>query len=233
MKPSLFYPIKPIHVNQGFGENQNAFYAQQGLKGHAGIDFRAAHGQPIYAAHDGTCYPRIDNHGGNGVRLETGLGTGGYATIYWHLIQDDAVVHTGTVVKAGDLLGYADNTGESTGDHLHFGLMLNETPWTNGYAGYTDPQPYFNGKYAEDINNPPPPPSKFQFTKLLRCGSWNLDVRELQTILTSQNLYTGVIDGHYGKITLGAVKAFQTQHGLISDGIVGPLTRAELNKYVS
>lgn len=229
MKKELFYPVKPMFVNQVFGANANAYYAQAGLKGHAGIDFMAKHGQKIYASHDGICYPEIDSHGGNGVVLKS-LDKS-YQSIYWHLIDDDAVVHTGQTVKAGDLLGYADSTGQSTGDHLHFQVTpLINTDFGNGYNGAIDPQPFFNGKYAEEINNPVPPVAKFKFTKTLKNGSWNADVKQLQLVLGSQTLYNGAIDGIFGKMTQSSVIAFQTLHGLIPDGICGILTRNELNK---
>lgn len=217
----LYYPVKPISVNQPFGTNYNAFYAQQGLKGHSGIDFMALHGQKVYATHDGICYPQVDAHGGNGVKLE---GTD-CTTIYWHLIDDDAVVHTKQAVKAGDLLGYADNTGDSTGDHLHYGLRLPDTLINNGYGGYVDPQPYFNGLFAEDINNPPPPAPVFQFTKTLKVGSWNSEVKQLQIVLK-----LAVLDGIFGQKTKAEVIKFQILHKLTPDGIVGPATRAILNK---
>lgn len=165
-KFELFYPVKPNWVNQGFG-NVMPVYTGMGLAGHNGIDFQAIHGQPVYASHDGTCYPEIDGNGGNGVVIRTDetyeyQGKQVYfKTIYWHLMKADAVVKTGQKVKAGDLIGYADNTGTSTGDHLHFGLKPQawngESDWTwynvaqsNGFLGAVDPTPYFNGYYAQD-----------------------------------------------------------------------------------
>lgn len=163
-KFDLFYPVKPAGVNQKFG-NVMPVYTGMGLKGHNGIDFQAFHGQPVYAAHDGICYPEIDSSGGNGVVIRTLQpydyqgGQAYFKTIYWHLMKADAVVKTGQKVKAGDLIGYADNTGTSTGDHLHFGLkpqQWNENDWdwynlnqNDGYLGAIDPAPYFNGYYAE------------------------------------------------------------------------------------
>jgi murein DD-endopeptidase MepM/ murein hydrolase activator NlpD len=170
-KLELFYPVKPLGFNQKFG-NVLPVYTAMGMKGHNGIDFQAFHGQPIHASHDGVCFPEIDNHGGNGVVIRTNeafdytadgapvSGQAFFKTIYWHMIDANAVVKTGQVVKAGDLIGYADNTGTSTGDHLHFGLKpqaYNESnfSWynvdqTNGFLGCIDPEPYFNGFFAED-----------------------------------------------------------------------------------
>lgn len=137
-----------------------------GLDGHNGIDFYALDGTPVYAAHDGVCYPEVDSSGGNGVVIRTleDYDYNGQAvrfkTIYWHLKKANAVVHMGDIVKAGDLIGYADNTGVSTGSHLHFGLKpqaWTEADWTwynsaqnNGYLGAIDPAPYFNKYYAVD-----------------------------------------------------------------------------------
>jgi len=172
MKLQLTYPLnKPIILSQGFGENSQLYADPKygGIIGHNGIDFHAGHGTPVYAAHDGTCYPEIDSSGGNGVVIRT-LKPFEYQgdqvyfkTIYWHLIDDDAVVKTGQQVKCGDLIGYADNTGASTGDHLHFGLKpqaWNEANWSfynleqnNGYNGAIDPTPYFDGSTPDTIKN--------------------------------------------------------------------------------
>src|SRR3990167_3590356 len=222
----LFYPLKPHSVNQAFGRNNVPYYAQSGLKGHTGLDLKAYHGQPIYASCGGVCYPQVDDHGGNGVLIRTSE----YQFVYWHLIEDDAVVHTGQVVKVGDLIGYADNTGRSTGDHLHFGVipLIGADP-NNGYKGAIDPQPFFNGKYAQDINNPPPPELEFQFNKVLKMGSWNNDVKQLQTLLKGQNYPVGALDGIFGIKTHKAVQAFQKAHNLAPDGICGKLTNTILN----
>lgn len=158
----LEYPIKPFFVQQPFGVN-GAYYQAHGINiiGHNGLDLKANHGQEVYASHNGTCYPEVDSTGGNGVVLVSDdtfvydNKSVNYKTIYWHLTKDDAVVKTSQKVKTGDLIGYADNTGLSTGDHLHFGLKPvldnGEAPFawqtlnsTNGYLGAIDPTPYFN-----------------------------------------------------------------------------------------
>jgi len=171
MKPSLYYPVCPVHVNQIFGANPE-YYARfldkfgKPEKGHMGIDFQASHGQPVYAAHDGLAIYIKDDHGGEGVYNYDYQN--GFVTIYWHLIgitdtnfpppiPFDFRSHS---VKAGDLIGFADNTGapfESSGDHLHFGLAFidehgNFLNPDNGYGGCVDPQTYFNGTCAANIS---------------------------------------------------------------------------------
>lgn len=180
-----------MSVNQTFGNNpQNPdgtyYYARfkdvfgNPEKGHMGVDFKASHGQPVFAAHDGMASYQVDDHGGDGIHIvsndsyDYGIGNLVYMrSIYWHLCSaSDPVFHPmvptdghSYPVKAGDLIGYADNSGapfESSGDHLHFGLIpcdnLGRTLHAgNGYNGCVDPMPYFNGLYAKDIVNPPAP----------------------------------------------------------------------------
>lgn len=228
----LKHPVSPVFINQPFG-NVLPEYTAMGLKGHNGIDFRAFHGEPVYAAHDGICYPEIDDKGGNGVviRALEDCDLNGQQvrikTIYWHLVQDDAVVKTGQQIKAGDLIGYADNTGMSTGDHLHFGCKpqaWNEVNWSwsnvaqdNGYFGAIDPQPFFD----DSVETPPEP-----FQRDLKFGLMSdPDVMKLQKILG----VTPVL-GNFLWLTLSAVKKYQKDHNIPQTGYVGPLTRTTLNR---
>lgn len=50
------------------------------------------------------------------------------------------------------------------------------------------------------------------------------DVARFQRFLADAGFPVGIVDGSAGKNTIGAVKAFQTRHGLEDDGRVGPLT---------
>lgn len=168
MRLQLQYPVKVVHFNQKFGENATGMYKAQNMPGHNGIDFMAPHGTPVYAAHDGMASYQVDTGGGHGVVLVTNEEfdyegrTVLFKTIYWHLCDSSKEPKyrspiegkTGFVpIKCGDLIGYADNTGQSTGDHLHFGLkpVARGENWgayyniaqENGYFGAIDPMPYF------------------------------------------------------------------------------------------
>lgn len=248
----IYYPVKPSTINQPFGVN-GAYYESKGVNiiGHNGIDFAATHAQPVYATHDGVAYPEEDENQGFGVVLITNqpfdyvIGQVYFKTIYWHLIND-IPVKTGDAVKAGDLLGYANNTGLSTGDHLHFGLKpvlsSNEPPFAwetinpnNGYLGAIDPTPYFNGLFAQDIANA----GKFIFNTNIGYGSQSYDVSELQQRLKDMGLFpaTQVCTGFFGPKTAAAVLAFQLKYAVDTTASLnalggkscGPKTRAKLN----
>lgn len=71
--------------------------------------------------------------------------------------------------------------------------------------------------------------TKFNFTKFMRNNSRGDEVIELQKLLTTLG-YTLTPDGKFGPKTKNAVIKFQIANELKGDGIVGPLTRAVLNK---
>jgi murein DD-endopeptidase MepM/ murein hydrolase activator NlpD len=173
----LYRPTQSGAVNQPFGANP-AYYAKfldrfgEPQKGHMGIDFQAAHGTPLYAVCDGVAWYVTDVHGGDGIYIQTDLFDYQAAQAYfwiinWHLCSKDdpqfkpLIPTDGTrvKVKAGQLIGYTDNTGapfESSGDHLHFGLVpvqANGTPFDahNGFDGCIDASPYLTNIFAGDI----------------------------------------------------------------------------------
>lgn len=63
--------------------------------------------------------------------------------------------------------------------------------------------------------------------RILSLGSWGADVFHVQQILTRIG-YELVSDGHFGRATQRAIIAFQLDHNLKPDGIVGPQTAAAL-----
>lgn len=75
-----------------------------------------------------------------------------------------------------------------------------------------------------------PSAPKFIFTLPLSVGSTGNEVTELQKRLTLLGVYTGPITGYFGPLTRAGVVALQAKNGLPQVGLVGPLTRAVLNK---
>lgn len=66
---------------------------------------------------------------------------------------------------------------------------------------------------------------------LLKPGSANGDVWDLQFRLKLLGYYTQPLDGRFGYNTLAAVKKFQKNYGLPADGYAGNDTWAALKKY--
>jgi hypothetical protein len=65
----------------------------------------------------------------------------------------------------------------------------------------------------------------------ISSGSSGQAVRAAQTLLADKYGYGIAVDGTFGPATRNAVKDFQSDHGLDSDGIVGPLTWQALVGY--
>lgn len=72
---------------------------------------------------------------------------------------------------------------------------------------------------------------KFIFTQYMKLGSKNGEVDELQKFLNDAGYNCGAVDGIFGTKTDACVRAYQKANPPLKvDGIVGPLTRAVLNK---
>ncbi len=82
------------------------------------------------------------------------------------------------------------------------------------------------------VSNNESAPTNFcrAFSTSMKIGSKFGEVAELQKTLNAKGFDSGLADGWFGKLTHAAVQKFQTANGLVSDGIVGPITRNALNK---
>jgi peptidoglycan hydrolase-like protein with peptidoglycan-binding domain len=68
------------------------------------------------------------------------------------------------------------------------------------------------------------------FTQYLTTGSSGSEVSALQRRLAEDGLFSGSITGYFGSATKAAVKSYQAKHSLTQLGVVGPSTRALLNR---
>lgn len=119
----LRWPTDFARINQGFGENPE-LYRRWGLPGHEGVDIFAPLDSKVYACADGTV-SRVDVYSGNSSTMPYGNSVrvrhaGGYETVYAHF--HEARVAVGDTVTAGQVIGLADSTGNSSGSHLHLTL---------------------------------------------------------------------------------------------------------------
>lgn len=89
--------------------------------GHRAIDVDGVTGDPLYAAEAGTVVSAGWN-GGYGLRVVINHG-GGMQTLYGHASK--IYVTPGQTVTRGQTIALQGNTGWSTGDHLHFEVIVN------------------------------------------------------------------------------------------------------------
>jgi len=144
MLSSLHYPLAGrFRISQAFGARYLYFGKAQV---HQGLDFACPKGTPVLAAHAGrVSLARLDESErgyGNELRIATDEGY----TQYAHL--DSFSVQLDDRVEAGEIIGYAGNSGFTlgeNGEHLHFGCFR---------AGrFVDPAPlldFADGKGTEE-----------------------------------------------------------------------------------
>ena len=126
-------------------------YAQFGLKGHNGIDYGTPEGTPIYAPHDGKVIEAAFDKNGYGMYVKIENDKEG--SILAHL--KSFVVNPGDVLTEGTQIGLSNNTGNSTGAHLHWGYFRKPRNKTDGYSGTTNPFPFLT-----ENQNPAPTPTE-------------------------------------------------------------------------
>ena len=130
------HPMKEgtYQVSSGYGPRWGTF--------HAGLDFAAPIGTPIYAAADGVVVEGRERYNvsgfGSWIWLDCQDSTG-KDFIYGHVKHDGILVKAGDRVRAGQQIGVVGNEGQSTGPHLHFEVW--GSPGRLGGA-HQDPAPY-------------------------------------------------------------------------------------------
>lgn len=121
-------PNSPI--TQTFAEHERRRKKNGWRYYNGGLDFAVPTGTPVKAAAAGTITKAGYDATGYGehVRIQH---ESDYLSLYGHLAS--YCVRIGQHVEAGEVIGYSDNTGNSTGPHLHFELRKNGLP--------VDPEP--------------------------------------------------------------------------------------------
>jgi len=110
-------------------------------KFHAGMDFTAKQGTPIYATGDGRVV--FADYATNGYGMHVIVDHGfDYETLYGHL--SELKVRDGQRVKRGDVIGLVGNTGLSAGPHLHYEVHKGGEPVdpANYYFNDLTPEEY-------------------------------------------------------------------------------------------
>lgn len=123
-------------IASGFGYRIDPVYKT--TKFHAGLDFSAPQGTPIYATADGSVSTagNTGNGYGNYVVINHGYG---YETLYGHMVRVKA--RSGQAVKRGEVIGWVGSTGKSTGPHCHYEVHKNGQKIDPIYFFYNDLTP--------------------------------------------------------------------------------------------
>lgn len=160
----IIRPIEPFELTQGFGENPQD-YARFGLKGHNGWDLRTKY-PDTPQGHRFILASWLSNFYATGDEGNDGFGkyfevivtlNNTWKLTYGHCLAIDSF----TTKNEGESMGISDNTGNSTGDHLHLtakkgtlsnGKFQSFDP-NNGYFGAVNPQGFFDELRAFKQNN--------------------------------------------------------------------------------
>lgn len=124
-KSFLKTPVPAARISSRFGLRRHPILGFTRL--HAGVDFAAPRGAPIFAAASGT----IEFIGWNG-GPRTGYGrliiirhNETYKTLYAHQNGFRKGLTKGSKIKQGEVIGYVGSTGYATGPHLHYEVAKN------------------------------------------------------------------------------------------------------------
>ncbi|MEM9500323.1 MAG: peptidoglycan DD-metalloendopeptidase family protein [Pseudomonadota bacterium] len=113
-------PASVQKITSGFGYRRDPFTRRASM--HKGIDFKGAHGSPIFAAAQGeVVFSGWKSGYGKTVEIRH---DNGMMTRYAHMSRLD--VKVGQDVAAGETIGGLGSTGRSTGPHLHFEVRIND-----------------------------------------------------------------------------------------------------------
>ncbi|MFG2984281.1 peptidoglycan DD-metalloendopeptidase family protein [Streptomyces sp. NPDC048258] len=128
-RPKFAIPVEQHGLSASFGQAGGMW-----MSVHTGIDFPVSYGTPVMAATDGTVRTQYNSAYGNMAIVTSPDGT---ETWYCHLSSTKI---RGGKVKAGDVIAYSGNSGNSTGPHLHFevrpggGSAIDPLPWLRSHG---------------------------------------------------------------------------------------------------
>ena len=118
--PSL-WPVRG-QITAGFGQRLDPFSGEGAF--HAGVDIRVPFGTKVTAAADGIVLEAGPESGyGKEILIDHGYGL---TTKYGHLSRIFVVV--GQELKRGQVIGAVGMTGKTTGPHLHYEVLIHDTP---------------------------------------------------------------------------------------------------------
>ena len=117
-------PVPNARLTSGFGMRSHPILGRALM--HTGTDWAAPRGTPIIATGNGTVEKAGWDSGGYGNQTLI-RHANGYVSSYNHQSAIAKGVVPGAKVTQGQVIGYVGSTGQSTGAHLHYELIVNGT----------------------------------------------------------------------------------------------------------
>jgi murein DD-endopeptidase MepM/ murein hydrolase activator NlpD len=114
-------PVSNAVMRSGFGSRRHPILGY--VKMHTGVDWATPFGTPIFASGNGVV-EKVGWEGGYGkyVRLKH---NNGYETAYGHMSAFAKGMEPGKRVQQGQVIGFVGSTGQSTGSHVHYEILVN------------------------------------------------------------------------------------------------------------
>jgi murein DD-endopeptidase MepM/ murein hydrolase activator NlpD len=114
-------PVNNAIMRSGFGSRRHPILGY--VKMHTGVDWATAYGTPIFASGNGVVEIASWEGGyGNYVKLKH---NNGYETAYGHMSAFAKGLEVGKRVRQGQVIGFVGSTGQSTGAHVHYEILVN------------------------------------------------------------------------------------------------------------
>jgi len=121
--PKIWPVAGPITITSGFGLRKDPLLPWLTVF-HYGVDISAWYGTPVLATKDGkVIFAGWNGNLGLTIEIQHEMG---YKTVYGH--NRELLVRAGDVVKAGQVIARAGETGRATGPHVHYEIQLNNKP---------------------------------------------------------------------------------------------------------
>jgi murein DD-endopeptidase MepM/ murein hydrolase activator NlpD len=114
-------PVNDAIMRSGFGGRRHPILGY--VKMHTGVDWATAYGTPIFASGNGVI-EKVGPEGGYGkyIRIKH---NNGYETAYGHMSAFAKGMEIGKRVRQGQVIGFVGSTGQSTGPHVHYEILVN------------------------------------------------------------------------------------------------------------
>lgn len=114
-------PVANAIMRSGFGTRRHPILGY--TKMHTGVDWATAYGTPIFASGNGVV-EKAGWEGGYGkyIRIKH---NNGYETAYGHMSAFAKGIEPGKRVRQGQVIGFVGSTGQSTGAHVHYEILVN------------------------------------------------------------------------------------------------------------